>query len=599
MDNHSSVRFTEEMKGHVTFGESDFERGEEEGRRSDTSIMFHLTIEVDDLDGFAADPKRWATAEGWVGCPALGGRLSVERGDFNLFVDEGDPLLKRMLYRLFFRDGAGHPVTLTGFKTVRDHPGADAWSDTTTLYVRLLSGHVEADAEPAAAVLASGIIHIQPLDFARQLTTFRASGPSLTAEVAAVARFGALFAGQLWQVYARRAARLLAGRRESPPPRRWVTRPKTNLASAPSDLDGAPGADGAGPDRAPSPGARARPELHEEVVPFQTADGMACNLVHVHGEAPDRGPVILVHGAGVRANLFRAPVETTLVDALVSEGYDVWMENWRASIDLPPNPWTLDQAAVYDHPRAVQTVVERTGSEEVRAVIHCQGSTSFMLSAVAGLVPQVKTVVTNAVSLHPIVPPLAELKITRLTPVMDHLIDYMDPQWGLEAPTALAKALVLLARVGQHECHSDVCKMVTFTYGYSCGFPTLWDHENLNDETHEWIDHEFAHVPVSFFRQMARSVTEGYLVPVEGRSELPANPVAGPPRTDARFAFLTGEINRCFLPESQKRTFELFDSYRPDYHSFHVLPSYGHLDPFLGKRASRDVFPLILEELER
>jgi hypothetical protein len=28
-----------------------------------------------------------------------------------------------------------------------------------------------------------------------------------------------------------------------------------------------------------------------------------------------------------------------------------------------------------------------------------------------------------------------------------------------------------------------------------------------------------------------------------------------------------------------------------------VLPGYGHLDPFLGERADRDVFPLILEEL--
>ena len=40
----------------------------------------------------------------------------------------------------------------------------------------------------------------------------------------------------------------------------------------------------------------------------------------------------------------------------------------------------------------------------MKAVIHCQGSTSFTMSAVAGLVPEVKTIVTNAVSLHPVVP---------------------------------------------------------------------------------------------------------------------------------------------------------------------------------------------------
>ncbi len=128
----------------------------------------------------------------------------------------------------------------------------------------------------------------------------------------------------------------------------------------------------------------------EDVVPFRARDGFQCNLVHVQGEtAPHKGPVLLVHGAGVRANIFRAPVKTTIVDYLIANGYDVWLENWRASIDLPPNTWTLDQAALYDHPEAVKTVVEQTGWDEIKALIHCQGSTSFMMSAVAGLVPQV------------------------------------------------------------------------------------------------------------------------------------------------------------------------------------------------------------------
>jgi len=86
--------------------------------------------------------------------------------------------------------------------------------------------------------------------------------------------------------------------------------------------------------------------LKERVIPFRAGDGFQCNLIHIQGERPTtRGPVLLVHGAGVRANIFRAPVKTTLVDTLVERGYDVWLENWRASIDLPPNRWTLDQAA--------------------------------------------------------------------------------------------------------------------------------------------------------------------------------------------------------------------------------------------------------------
>ena len=117
-----------------------------------------------------------------------------------------------------------------------------------------------------------------------------------------------------------------------------------------------------------------RKNQHETVVPFRTEDGIDCNLIRVRsatGDAP-KGPVLLVHGAGVRAEIFRAPVETTVVDYLVEHGYEVWLENWRASIDVKPNQWSLDKAAIYDHPEAVRTVVRETGRPEIKAIIHCQ-----------------------------------------------------------------------------------------------------------------------------------------------------------------------------------------------------------------------------------
>lgn len=202
----TGVRFTEEMKGYVSFGERDYERGAREGRQSGTRLMFHLTIEVGDLDRFAADARRAAGARGWVGCEALGGRLPVESGAFNLLVDEVGSGRKRMLYRLFFRDGVGHPLTLTGTKFVGAGSGVRVWRDTTTLYVRVVRGHVEEGDDPAAETVASGILRLRPWDFVRQLATFRADGDSPTARIAAVGRFDALFLGGLWQVYGRRFA---------------------------------------------------------------------------------------------------------------------------------------------------------------------------------------------------------------------------------------------------------------------------------------------------------------------------------------------------------------------------------------------------------
>ena len=139
---------------------------------------------------------------GWVACEDLGGRRPVERGWFNLFVDTDRPGDKRMLYRLHFTDGVGHPLTLTGFKVIKHDKGFDLWPDTTTLYTRLLRGHVMAEEDGAAEIVASGILRVQKLDFLRQLTTFRGSGSTLGRNLGSLVKFNALFADQLRQVYA-------------------------------------------------------------------------------------------------------------------------------------------------------------------------------------------------------------------------------------------------------------------------------------------------------------------------------------------------------------------------------------------------------------
>jgi cholesterol oxidase len=200
----STVRFTEEMLGHITFGETDFERG---GRPSGEAFKFHLTIEVADMEAFANDPLRPAGAVGWIHCDALGGRLPVVEGWFNLFVDQDEPGVKHMLYRLWFYDGVGHPLTMTGFKLVANDGGLDLWKDTTTLFTRVLRGHVAEGDEPGAEVVGSGIIIIRMRDFAKQLTTFRSSGPR---PLAALVKFGVIFVQQLAQVYLRRPRKRVA-----------------------------------------------------------------------------------------------------------------------------------------------------------------------------------------------------------------------------------------------------------------------------------------------------------------------------------------------------------------------------------------------------
>jgi hypothetical protein len=335
-----------------------------------------------------------------------------------------------------------------------------------------------------------------------------------------------------------------------------------------------------------------------EIVPLTALDGRPLTLVHVTGRHPStRGPVLVVHGAGVRAELFRPPLPRTLVDALLDEGWDVWLLNWRASIDLDPVPWTLDEAAAYDHPAAVRAIVDATGAESVKAVVHCQGSTSFTIAAVAGLLPQVDTVVTNAVSLHPVVPAWSRFKIQRVAPLVSRVTPFISPAWGDKPDGWVARGMRLFVRATHRECDNTVCRMVSFTYG--SGFPALWSHANLDEATHDWLKGEFAEVPLTFFAQMARSIRAGHLVPVSGVSQLPPTYVGSAPQTDARFVFLAGEDNRCFLPDSQQRSFDFFNRHRPGRDALHRIRGYGHLDVFLGRNAARDTYPLILEELAR
>jgi hypothetical protein len=203
----TSVRFTEEMLGHVTFGESDFARGAQTGRDGSEFLKFHLTIEVADMDRFSTDPTRQAGAVGYLQCDALGGRLPVEKGVFNLFVDSG-PGVKRMLYRLWFRDGVGHPLTMTGYKLVENDAGFDLWKDTTTLFTKVLKGHVDEAGDATAELVASGILRIRVQDFAKQMTTFRAGGSGgVGAKLGGLIKFGVIFVNQLAEVYLRKGRR--------------------------------------------------------------------------------------------------------------------------------------------------------------------------------------------------------------------------------------------------------------------------------------------------------------------------------------------------------------------------------------------------------
>src|SRR4029450_5382617 len=193
MSEPRALHFTEEMKGWLSFDQTDFNQALLHGRREGTRAKLRLTIEIGDLARFL-DPARTheARAHGHLECDALGGRLETQAGGFELFSTEGGARHLRMRYRLALRNPAGYALTLHGFKLVEDDPNFDSWHDVTTLFVRLHAGHVDEGAqqpdEPVApdGPVATGVLRVTPFTLARQLMSYRG-------RLSSVNRFQAFF----------------------------------------------------------------------------------------------------------------------------------------------------------------------------------------------------------------------------------------------------------------------------------------------------------------------------------------------------------------------------------------------------------------------
>ena len=414
------------------------------------------------------------------------------------------------------------------------------------------AGDVEAGKEPTDGPLATGILRLTPLALARQLTSNRGS-------IGSVLTFMWFFLREFARAY---RGRPLTDSRPSFPRDRRRPLPAAARWQA---VDGKPG-------------------LRRRIVPYVAGDNFKLNLHHVKGlKEPYRGPVMLSPGACLRAEVFYGqPSGRTIVDVLLDKGYDVWVQNWRGGIDLPPNPYSLDQVALYDHPAAVATVLRETRAKTLKAIVHCQGSVSFTMAAVAGLTPDVTHVVSSAVSLHVCVTPATKIKQRVMLPAVRAITPYADAQWGIRPASPPAGLLSGLARVVRRECDNPVCSTASYMFG--TGPDVLLRHENVDDDVHRWLGSEVGFAPIRLMHQLARAARVGHLVRMEDLPPLPADYVAQPPvgRTPI-FTFVVGKENRMFLPDGPRATFQYFDRHQPDRHDIQEFAGFGHLDLFVGK----------------
>ena len=191
-----SLTFKETMAGHFALGATDPTAGEKLGKESGFSLTMHAEVSLVDLDKFLADPLYLGGLSGTIDFPPMGTNMVAHSGVFNLFKPADDPNLTYMIYELGFQHG-GQDYYLAGHKDVRDDPGFDLWSDTTTLYTTLHQGKDKTGPVVGAGILTLGVMQL--LDLLSTVKTPGADG--IQGKVAAIAKFGSFFAGKLWDSY--------------------------------------------------------------------------------------------------------------------------------------------------------------------------------------------------------------------------------------------------------------------------------------------------------------------------------------------------------------------------------------------------------------
>lgn len=541
------LSFTETMRGSVDLA-----------KQPGSPFEFTLTVISDDLAKMLKDPNHPAKMMGTVTAPGLSGKpLSVEGGDFSLFVEDREHVETRLMrYRMKMTSEENKTYFMDGKKIIRDGSGFDVWKDTTTLYINVYDGSDE-----KSELLGPGILTISAGDFARQLTTLKVLNASTELDrLRAVASFGEFFGGILFQTYGGIFARETVFNPEAPPRKR-----RTLAVDA--------------------------PEVHF----FETSDKVTLQLTRYRGGA--RGPVILSHGLGVSSSIFSIDtIETNLLEYLFAHGYDVWLLDYRASIALPPSStlFSADDVALKDYPAAVNAVLGLTGAKSVQMVVHCFGSTTFFMAMLGGL-RGVRSAVASQIATH-IKPPL----VTEIKSGL-HLPSFLEAL-GVKSLSAYVDkdadwknrlfndALRLYPTQAQNRCQNPVCHRITFMYA------PLYEHDELNEATHEALHEMFGVANIRAFEHLALMVRKGHLVNFGGEdSYLPhLERLALPIR------FIHGANNECFLPESTEITFDLLreKNGKALYDRF-VIPKYGHIDCIFGRDAVRDVYPLILEHLEK
>ncbi len=560
----AGVTFTERMAGFVSDRSgADHEAAATVGRTFGNEFAFTVTIRINDIDAFLLDPKHEGRLTGTAICKDLSAEpLDISDGVFRLMRRADDAAETRLFeYMMTLTARDGRSFRFMGQKFVHDdYRLGDLWRDTTTLFVDIQE-------QGGNTTARRGVLTIAPDDFAKQLRTLAGIGGSSTLDrLNATAKFGALFAGTLYDIY----GGVFAPAKRYNPNR---VRKKRGL-------------------RVGDP----------RVYTFATADGKHLRLTrYTTVGAQPKGPLLFTHGLGVSSQIFAVDtIDTNLLEYMVERGFDCWLLDFRASIDLPyaRDRWTGDDCAKFDYQPAVDLIRRETGAESVQVMAHCFGATTFTMAVLGGYLTGVRSAVISQISTDILVRffPQRMLAFLRAPSLLDALnIDFVNARATTEDGFAnkLIDGLIRVALPFQREerNRNATSSRITALYGQ------LYETDQLNAMTFDsGLAEMFGEANIDAFKHLALLTRKRVLLDASGEDKY----MPHLDRMAFPVCFIHGAENACFMPESTARTVDKLTARNGGkFYTRHVIPNYGHIDCIFGKNAASDVFPKIYEHLEK
>ncbi|GAB1314406.1 Cholesterol oxidase [Madurella fahalii] len=588
----SGIGFTEVMSGFIHYdrdltedNQETYELAHRVAKSLCESARFFLSVQSFDTKALVKHSQHRGMLTGTFVCPAIpGSPFMVQRGEFNLFIlNSKAPGTRNLTYDFDMTGVNGRKLHFHGYKVV-DSSVALApfqfWRATSTLYVTI-SEHVpgmcadldDEDAWRQGAVLAKGIMHIQPADFLSQINTMTPTGSNVLKKAISAASFLTYFTRKSLSLF-------LA-------PLTPLQYPTQTFSGFINDTP---------------------PDASIEIV---AADDV-CTRMHIWepthvpgGDTKNIRNLFMIPGASVDHQIFALPtIPYNAVNYFTRAGYRVFISVHRiGQLMIAGNTWTTYDARL-DLKACLEYIRKIHGPEKIYTIAHCMGSVAFASGLLDGTIPAswILGITCSQVFMNPVWGPTNMAKVMAGPVPLDKLYNLAAGSW-FNCSTSrddgylqkvLNQFLRLYPQPRREMCNNAACHRTSLVFG------RCWNHNNLNEATHRQIDRFFGGINMRLLNLLMRMGFEGHVM-----SQAPLFDVLDTPKNIARLRgipimLFVGRDNAVLSPVATERTYEILcDAFEDGEYKRKVVPGYGHLDGWMGRNAWKDVYPFVREEVDR